>query len=261
MLFLYQVWKGQSREKISGRVSSVATQDSGITQLRRLFYLALSSFVFPCIFSLIQVSIVFTNPDFFLAAYIFVSNLYIEIICVLFATIWAVKARAELDARFNPGAYPVISTEHNIVFGNGESYSESGTQIPHRVNVTTLGRKNTSPLNTYEVNELYAAGAFKVAVITLQCVGFNDSMYRLLLEQASKRNLNAVTEKRNCLSHWQATVKSSFDGSPGLKNGSVNNNRNPRYSLESKLKIKANPSDKATGGVGNGNDKPPATVT
>ncbi|KAJ3981161.1 hypothetical protein F5890DRAFT_1588345 [Lentinula detonsa] len=150
-----------------------------------------------------------------LLAYIFVSNLYIEIICVLFATIWAVKARAELDARFNPGAYPVISTEHNIVFGNVESYS----------------RKNTSPLNTYEVNELYAAGAFKVAVIALQCVGFNDSMYRLLLEHASKRNLNAVAEKRNRLSHWQATVKSSFDGSPGLKNGSVNNNRNPRYSL------------------------------
>ncbi|KAJ3712364.1 hypothetical protein DFJ43DRAFT_1034554 [Lentinula guzmanii] len=146
MLFLYQVWKGQSREKISGRVSSVATQDSGITQLRRLFYLALSSFVFPCIFSLIQVSIVFTNPDFFLAAYIFVSNLYIEIICVLFATIWAVKARAELDARFNPGAYPVISTEHNIVFGNVESYSESGTQIPHRVNVTTLGSMELNDL-------------------------------------------------------------------------------------------------------------------
>ncbi|KAJ3796305.1 hypothetical protein GGU11DRAFT_872306 [Lentinula aff. detonsa] len=99
-----------------------------------------------------------------------------------------------------------------------EALSNETTQAI--VKETIEGRKNTSPQNTYEVNQLYAAGALKVAVIALQCVGFNHSMYRLLLEHASKCTLSAL-----------------------------------------KLNIKANPSDKATGGVGNENDKPPATDT
>ncbi|KAJ3720285.1 hypothetical protein DFJ43DRAFT_1095921 [Lentinula guzmanii] len=181
-----------------------------------------------------------------------------------------------------------------------EALSNETTQAI--VKETIEGRKNTSPQNTYEVNQLYAAGALKVAVIALQCVGFNHSMYRLLLEHASKCTLSAVTaenRKTKLPLSSQATVKNSFDGSSELKNGSVNNIRSPGYSLglglglgsgniwntnlgfglpvggaaakagegslnsnmQLKLNIKANPSDKATGGVGNENDKPPATVT
>ncbi|KAJ3745136.1 hypothetical protein DFH05DRAFT_1396764, partial [Lentinula detonsa] len=181
-----------------------------------------------------------------------------------------------------------------------EALSHETTQAI--VKETIEGRKNTSPQNTYEVNQLYAAGALKVAVIALQCVGFNHSMYRLLLEHASKCTLSAVTAENRKTKpplSSQATVKNSFDGSSELKNGRVNSNRSPGYSLglglglgsgniwntnlgfglpvggaagkagegslnsnmQSKLNIKANPSDKATGGVGNENDKPPATVT
>ncbi|KAJ3782603.1 hypothetical protein GGU10DRAFT_407786 [Lentinula aff. detonsa] len=181
-----------------------------------------------------------------------------------------------------------------------EALSNETTQAI--VKETIEGRKNTSPQNTYEVNQLYAAGALKVAVIALQCVGFNHSMYRLLLEHASKCTLSAVTaenRKTKLPLSSQATVKNSFDGSSELKNGSVNNIRSPGYSLglglglgsgniwntnlgfglpvggaagkagegslnsnmQLKLNIKANSSDKATGGVGNENDKPPATDT
>jgi len=52
------------------------------------------------------------------------------------------------------------------------------------VKETIVGRRNTSPQNIYEINQLYTAGALKVACIALQCVGFNNGMYAALLEQA-----------------------------------------------------------------------------
>jgi hypothetical protein len=52
------------------------------------------------------------------------------------------------------------------------------------VKETIAGRKNTSPQNVYEVTQLYAAGALKVACVGLQCVGFNNTMYKALLDQA-----------------------------------------------------------------------------
>ncbi|KAK7043768.1 hypothetical protein VNI00_008380 [Paramarasmius palmivorus] len=42
-------------------------------------------------------------------AYIFVTNLYFEIICVLLATIWAVKTHAEVEGRQNH-TYPSVSS-------------------------------------------------------------------------------------------------------------------------------------------------------
>jgi len=51
---------------------------------------------------------------------------------------------------------------------------------------TLSGRKNTSPQNGYETGQLYAAGALKVACVGLQCVGFNQVMYKALLEHAGR---------------------------------------------------------------------------
>ncbi|KAG5642805.1 hypothetical protein DXG03_002089 [Asterophora parasitica] len=52
------------------------------------------------------------------------------------------------------------------------------------VKETIAARKNTSPQNVYEITQLYAAGALKTACVGLQCVGFNNAMYKALLEQA-----------------------------------------------------------------------------
>lgn len=46
-------------------------------------------------------------------------------------------------------------------------------------------RKNTSPQNVYETGQLYAAGALKAACIGLQCIGFNEDLYKGLLALAS----------------------------------------------------------------------------
>ncbi|KAK7043769.1 hypothetical protein VNI00_008381 [Paramarasmius palmivorus] len=74
----------------SGRSAATA-----INPVQRLFYLALSSFILPCVFSITLVIVLFVKKDFYMGAYIFVTNLYLEIICVLIATIWAGKSRAE----------------------------------------------------------------------------------------------------------------------------------------------------------------------
>ncbi|KAL6308643.1 hypothetical protein BKA93DRAFT_725211 [Sparassis latifolia] len=51
---------------------------------------------------------------------------------------------------------------------------------------TLAGRKNTTPQNVYESGQLYAVGALKVACIGLQCIGFNNTLYRTILEHAAK---------------------------------------------------------------------------
>ncbi|PCH38536.1 hypothetical protein WOLCODRAFT_97291 [Wolfiporia cocos MD-104 SS10] len=51
---------------------------------------------------------------------------------------------------------------------------------------TLAGRKNTCPQNVYEVAQLYAAGALRVACIGLQCIGFNHVLYRTVMEHAAR---------------------------------------------------------------------------
>ncbi|KAF8162712.1 hypothetical protein B0H34DRAFT_856362 [Crassisporium funariophilum] len=51
---------------------------------------------------------------------------------------------------------------------------------------TIAGRKNSSPQNTYETTQLYASGALKVACVGLQCVGFNQEVYKSIIDHAIK---------------------------------------------------------------------------
>lgn len=58
------------------------------------------------------------------------------------------------------------------------------------VKETLAGRKNTSAQNNYEISQLYACGALKVACVGLQCVGFNTGLYRTIMEQANRCQQN-----------------------------------------------------------------------
>lgn len=51
---------------------------------------------------------------------------------------------------------------------------------------TISGRKNSAPQNLYETGQLYAVGALKVTCVGLQCVGFNNALYRAVLDHADK---------------------------------------------------------------------------
>ncbi|KAJ6630320.1 hypothetical protein B0H10DRAFT_2349520 [Mycena sp. CBHHK59/15] len=81
------------------------------------------------------------------------------------------------------GVYKAFRLE-DLTAKEWEALSNETTQA--LVKETISGRKNTSPQNIYETSQLYAAGALKVACLALQCVGFNKTMYRAVLEQATK---------------------------------------------------------------------------
>ncbi|KAF7303032.1 hypothetical protein MKEN_01266500 [Mycena kentingensis (nom. inval.)] len=86
--FLWRLWK-------SHRTGGAR---DGSDKIMQLFHIALSSFLFPCLFSIGQVISTFLESDFFLGSYLYVCNVYLQIIGLLFATIWAFKGRAERGA-------------------------------------------------------------------------------------------------------------------------------------------------------------------
>ncbi|KAK6997311.1 hypothetical protein R3P38DRAFT_2563560 [Favolaschia claudopus] len=95
--FLWKIWMGHKKARASGIVHS-QSPNSNTDKLKGLFYLALSTFMFPCMFGIAQIILTFHNHDFFIGAYVFVNNLYIEIVGVLLATIWATKGRSEPES-------------------------------------------------------------------------------------------------------------------------------------------------------------------
>lgn len=89
------------------------------------------------------------------------------------------------------------------------------------VKETLINRKNTTPTVQYEVSQLYAAGALKIACVGLQCVGFNSSLYHTIMEQAAKCQQNGRWKTGWVHSDFPAT-----DGSENTLNG-VNNTAYP----------------------------------
>ncbi|KAN0131357.1 hypothetical protein V8E53_010734 [Lactarius tabidus] len=51
---------------------------------------------------------------------------------------------------------------------------------------TLAGRKNVSPQTIYETTQLFLAGALKIACVGLQCVGFNNLLYRTIIEHTTR---------------------------------------------------------------------------
>ena len=88
------------------------------------------------------------------------------------------------------------------------------------VKETLAGRKNLSAQNSYETNQLYVAGALRVACVGLQCVGFNEGLYRGLLDHAAAC-VQGTVKRRTALgpgASWnvQANSSPSPTSSPGL---------------------------------------------
>jgi hypothetical protein len=76
--------------------------------LQAFFWITISNFVIPAILSVIQLVVIWTSRDFMVVALICTVNIYVEIIGVLLATIWAVGSwrREENSSR----SVPVLTT-------------------------------------------------------------------------------------------------------------------------------------------------------
>ncbi|RPD72760.1 hypothetical protein L226DRAFT_572871 [Lentinus tigrinus ALCF2SS1-7] len=77
-------------------------EDSYYRRLQTLFWISTSNFIFPVIFNLAQLILVFRDPSFLDGAYILLVNSYVEILGVLLVTIWASGTGDEQVASANP---------------------------------------------------------------------------------------------------------------------------------------------------------------
>ncbi|KAK7471155.1 hypothetical protein VKT23_002566 [Stygiomarasmius scandens] len=91
-LFLWRLasqgnlFNSQSVGRVTGKEGSGVSFTS---RLKSLFWIAATNLIFPLIFNLVQIVIVFTSDDILLAASIEMVNIYVAIISTAFATIWA----------------------------------------------------------------------------------------------------------------------------------------------------------------------------
>ena len=70
--------------------------DSYPAQLRALFWIAVSNFVFPIFFDIAQYILIFRDTaDYNVYMIVLITNIYVEIIGVLFATVWAATKHSE----------------------------------------------------------------------------------------------------------------------------------------------------------------------
>ncbi|KAF7427833.1 hypothetical protein PC9H_007049 [Pleurotus ostreatus] len=85
--FLWKIGTGSWTARSSGIVSHA--KDA----LTRLFYLGAAGFVLPCMLSVGQLIFAFRGSGGYDGIYIFLTNVYVEIICSLVATLWAAQSR------------------------------------------------------------------------------------------------------------------------------------------------------------------------
>lgn len=95
------------------------------TRLASLFWIAVSNFLFPVLFSLIQIMFLFRDDGYITGTSIYLVNSYVEIIGVLFATVWVAGTHWTIHDSKNPdpsiasnGRYPQIRR------GTGQNRSE-----------------------------------------------------------------------------------------------------------------------------------------
>lgn len=59
-----------------------------VDRLRALFWIAVFNFVFPAILSVLAIIIIFSSTDSWVLTDLVTTNLYLDVVCVLLATIW-----------------------------------------------------------------------------------------------------------------------------------------------------------------------------
>ncbi|KAF9448445.1 hypothetical protein P691DRAFT_775406 [Macrolepiota fuliginosa MF-IS2] len=85
--FLYKIWEfRRTREDVP-----VIRSKSLLSYLRSLFLIALGNFVFPIIMNIASIVLIARDPSFINGSYILLTNNYVAIIGVVFATIWTRK--------------------------------------------------------------------------------------------------------------------------------------------------------------------------
>ncbi|GJE96435.1 hypothetical protein PsYK624_126320 [Phanerochaete sordida] len=123
------LWKLRQAAKLSASIR-LKSSNSYARRIRSLMWIAVSNFVIPDILSLVQLIVLFLHPDDGeVALYVFViffANPCVEIIGVLFATVWAASNHWQADhGSAVPTAMPTISIDlgSHVADAPGQAYT------------------------------------------------------------------------------------------------------------------------------------------
>ncbi|KAG2125868.1 hypothetical protein BD769DRAFT_1628516 [Suillus cothurnatus] len=90
------------------------------SHLQALFLIALSNFVFPVILNIIQLGLIFSSTtSFFQTSTVYMVNNYVNIIGVVFATIWAIGSRRVEESL--PPTRSLFGEDNGVTFPNTNS--------------------------------------------------------------------------------------------------------------------------------------------
>lgn len=110
-------------------------------RIREIFYISVANFVFPVLFNIGQIICITADPSFYLGTLLLLSNTYVSVIGVLFATIWVsggeyVRRQTEgntpeTSLRFTPFERRAFGPTRQLDIGSGfKAVEERGRQTP-----------------------------------------------------------------------------------------------------------------------------------
>ncbi|KAK0207965.1 hypothetical protein DFS33DRAFT_1255150, partial [Desarmillaria ectypa] len=129
VLFLYCLRRSR---RVNGRVDCPRSRRPTTSYsecLKTLFWISVSNFVFPVILSFVQFILAFDAYLFLDATYIIMSNIYLEIIAVLLATIWSAGSRCSEEKQATTGM-SVSGAESLPRFATGPISVTAVPQVP-----------------------------------------------------------------------------------------------------------------------------------
>ncbi|EIN09811.1 hypothetical protein PUNSTDRAFT_133582 [Punctularia strigosozonata HHB-11173 SS5] len=151
-LFLWKIKGGfHHAASDSGRVTN-GSMDSLSGRLRMLFWIALTNFVFPVVFNLVQIIIIFSKNSFFVGAYIMMVNTFVSILGVVFATVWSssLKARGPTTtfSRSQTGRTLPLIFKHTVTDSDTLGKSRDSSNGFDRTNAKVPSNFDEMPLET-----------------------------------------------------------------------------------------------------------------
>ena len=104
--------------------------------LEALFWIAVSNFVIPVVLSIAQLVVLWVSQNIFIVAPIMIVNIYVEIIGVLLATVWAVGSQWQ-EEKCSRSSVPALTT---VTVEMDESATGYASTVSIEAKPRTIGR-------------------------------------------------------------------------------------------------------------------------
>ncbi|PIL26400.1 hypothetical protein GSI_12157 [Ganoderma sinense ZZ0214-1] len=123
-------------------------------RIRTLFWIALSNFVFPVVFDIAQLVLIFRDASYIGGGYVISVNSYISILGVLFSTIWSGSHRVAEATLTSSSPQPSVCSQCRGITGNPYHSAASliarclprpPTPLPLRADLGRSGSGSDSP--------------------------------------------------------------------------------------------------------------------